>query len=174
MDKEIKDRIIKWDRLPIEALTPFQGELKKMSKKNRDKFRTIIIEKGFSFPMAVWDQGGKIFIIDGHQRLEVLKGLAAEGYEIPDVQCAFLEIKDVAEAKEMVSSGVSVFGSFTASGFQDFFEGTNIEFEKYRFQGLKFKTSRADKDVEIDRATLHTRKRECPECGHTWTDDKGG
>jgi ParB-like chromosome segregation protein Spo0J len=69
----IENHILKTELLDIDQLTPLQGGLKKLSDENFNKLRQSLVEKGFRFTVHVWESGGVIYIIDGHQRVHVMQ-----------------------------------------------------------------------------------------------------
>lgn len=67
--------------MTIDELIEMQGKLKRLDKENEEKLRSNLIKNGIVFPLFVWQNK----IIDGHQRLAVLRKLRQEGYEIDKV-----------------------------------------------------------------------------------------
>ena len=80
--KEIKITCKGADSFPIEALLAFQDNLKTLPKEEFEKLKHSIEKHGFSFPVFVWRNHSKKYIIDGHQRLYVLKKMLEDGYEV--------------------------------------------------------------------------------------------
>ena len=136
MKKEIKSRIIKTELVDISELTPFQGETKKLSDINFNKLRKVLIDEGFSFTIHVWETSGKIFIIDGHQRVSVMKSLLAQGYSIPKVNCAFISAKNFKEAKKLVLLAISQYGKIDKKGFHDFIGEDEFAFTDFELPDL--------------------------------------
>lgn len=68
------------DFLPLGSLKPFQGKFKILPDLERAKLKAQLLKQGLCEPIMVWKDGGKRFIVDGHQRQEVLKELIADGY----------------------------------------------------------------------------------------------
>ena len=58
-------------RLSVEELLEFQGELKTLHVKSYNRLKNSIMKYGFAFPMFIWK--GKNYLLDGHQRLRVIK-----------------------------------------------------------------------------------------------------
>jgi hypothetical protein len=112
--------------VPRQELETFQGNLVELRQENFDKLRRLIIAKGFRFPVFVWNNK----IIDGHQRLFVLKHLVeSEGYLFPyDVPVCDIEAKDEKEAKELVLIARSEYGDTTDEGLFDFLEVNKLSF----------------------------------------------
>jgi len=113
-------------KVPRKELESFQGNLVELKQENFDKLRRLIISKGFRFPVYVW--GSKI--IDGHQRLFVLKHLVEnEGYQFPhDVPVCDIEAKDEKEAKELVLIARSEYGDTSDEGLYEFLEVNELSF----------------------------------------------
>lgn len=100
------------DCISLEDLSNFQGEIKKISKKNLSKLKESIIKYGFSAPIFVWKHRGKNFIIDGHQTIKAIKALKLSGYTIPPLPVAFIEAENKAEAKEKLLQITSQYGEY--------------------------------------------------------------
>ena len=113
--------------VPRPELEAFQGNLVELRQENYDKLRRLIIAKGFRFPVFVWNNK----IIDGHQRLFVLKHLVEnEGYLFPhDVPVCDIEAKDEKEAKELVLIARSEYGDTTDEGLFEFLEVNKLSFD---------------------------------------------
>lgn len=111
-------------RLAPTDLTPLQGELKVLSKENLEKLKKSIKKFGFAFPVFVWEnpEDAKIYIIDGHQRLNALNDLKKEGYKIPQIPVSFIQASDLAEAKSKLLAAASHYGKFSKNGMKDFLD----------------------------------------------------
>lgn len=108
------------DALPLDALQDFQKNLKHLPEKSYWKLRNNILEHGFSAPIFVWLKGDQNFILDGKQRLIVLKDLAKEGYEIPPLPVAYIEAQTEKEAKQKLLTITSRYGKATVAGLDEF------------------------------------------------------
>lgn len=124
MAKEIKVTCDVKERLAVSDLTPLQGDLKVLSKEKLEKLKKSIRKFGFAFPVFVWEnaEDAKIYILDGHQRMNALADLKKEGYKIPQLPVAFIQAKDIAEARNKLLAVASQYGSFTKSGLKDFLD----------------------------------------------------
>jgi len=98
--------------LPIDRIVEFQGNLKKLSKKNLDRLKVRIIEDGFNVPFFVWDHKGDYRVLDGHQRLKALLSLRKDGWSLPLLPVAFIEAKDEADARKKLLAISSQYGEF--------------------------------------------------------------
>lgn len=138
MVKEIKVTALPEVHLDIEDLHNFQGELKTMTVESRNKLRRSIIEEGFAMPVAFFENAGIKYILDGHQRLDIMQGLKKEGYEIPKIPCHEIKAKDYNHAKKLLASFISQYGKITKTGFEDFFDGVDFDVKtEFEFPNLE-------------------------------------
>lgn len=71
-----------YERVPREGLLFFQGDLKELSVAEYTRLKTNIEREGFFEPIEVWkDKEGKLWVMDGHQRLQVMD---REGWKLPN------------------------------------------------------------------------------------------
>jgi len=61
----------------VANLKDFQGDLKDLSKLNYEKLKNEILTLGFSEPVSAWKAPDGLFILNGHQRIRVLKQMAS-------------------------------------------------------------------------------------------------
>lgn len=116
--------------VPLESLEPFQGDLKQLSKEEYEKFRKVLIQDGFSFCVHIWQNKKKNYIIDGHQRVFVLKQLReTEGFKIPAIPVSVIKAPSFKAAKLRVLSGASQYGRITQSGLHQFMTENEIAFD---------------------------------------------
>lgn len=121
MTKIIKIAVEGKTTLPLESLEPFQGALKITGKEDYEKFRNNMLKFGFSFVIHVWQSQGKNYIIDGHQRLSLLKQMKeTEGYEIPHLPVALVQADTYKEAKKKILAGTSQYGKMTPQSLLEF------------------------------------------------------
>jgi hypothetical protein len=104
----------------LSELEPFQGDIKKMSKKSREKLISLIEMYGLRFPFYVW--GDKI--IDGHQKQDVLTNDFKYFGDVPVVE---IQAENEKEAKELVLVSTSQHGTFDIEGLQDFTADLNMD-----------------------------------------------
>lgn len=127
---KIKINVESSTTVPLESLEPFQGTLKHIEKSEYEKLRKVLIEQGFSFAVHIWQHGGKNHIIDGHQRVFVLKQMkASEGFDVPDIPVSIVKAKTLREAKLRVLAGASQYGKLDKDGLREFMTENDIEFE---------------------------------------------
>jgi len=62
-----------------------------------------LIENNFAMPFFGWQNGEDVFVVDGHQRLQVLMELQGEGVKIPELlDCQLINAKDRKEAVKIL------------------------------------------------------------------------
>ncbi len=142
-------------RKELDDLEPFQGNLKKLSELDGVKLRKEILELGFSEPISIWQHAGKNFILNGHQRLAVLKGLRDEGYSIPPLPVSLVEADSCAQAKRKVLALTSQYGEITQDGLVEFLQNADISLEEavesFRFPELDLQELLSvEADIEQD------------------------
>lgn len=120
-------------------LVPIQGNLKSLSTVNFEKLKNRIVKGGFSFPFFVWRDGGKNYTLDGHQRLNVLRWLYDNGWEIPELPVCWVEAKDKKEAMRKILECSSQYGKIDDEGLYEFITKAEISTEEtgdFNFDGL--------------------------------------
>lgn len=126
MEKIIKVNCQGADNLPLDDLLDFQGDLKILKDVDCKKLKKIIIKHGITAPIHIWKQtSGKTakntkYILDGHQRVKVLKLLRKEGYKIPDLPVIYVKAANRESAKEILLAHVSSYGKVTREGLDMF------------------------------------------------------
>ncbi|MBA7533853.1 hypothetical protein ES705_26099 [subsurface metagenome] len=115
------------DNLPIEALTDFQDEIKKISKENLKKLKSRIIRRGINAPVFVWNNNGSHYLLDGHQRIKALLELKKEGYELPQIPVAYIDAKNKKDAKDALLGIASQYGDYVLEEIMDFTADLEIE-----------------------------------------------
>lgn len=121
--------------VPVGELEEFQGSLKTLSREQAVKIRESIQRYGFSFPIFAWeDRHGKKKIIDGHQRLHVLREMLAEGWELDGgaAPVAWIDAKSEREAKEKILLAASVYARVSEEGIKLFLEEADINLDEIR------------------------------------------
>ena len=131
------------DSRELGELRNFQRGLKTLSKEAAKRLKREIRELGFSEPVSVWEHGGVSHILNGHQRVAVLKMLAEEGYEVPQVPVSVVEAANESEAKRKVLALTSQYGEITPEGLQGFLAEAEIDLqeamESFRFPEVDMK-----------------------------------
>ena len=112
----------------LSELADFQGNLKKLTKDNAAKLKKEILELGFSEPVSVWEHDGSCFILNGHQRVAVLKLLEGEGYAVPPVPVSLVEADSLNQAKRKVLALTSQYGQMSVEGLGEYLDENQIPF----------------------------------------------
>lgn len=118
------------DVINLEELTEFQGNLKHRTDKDYKKIAASIQKHGFSFPFFVWKDDSINYVMDGHGRLETLRRMKAEGWEIPALPCVYIEASSASDAKEKLLKLNSQYGKMTAESVAEFLDGLTLDFEE--------------------------------------------
>jgi len=102
--------------LSIKELIPTQGELKDLTEANYNKLKLSFEKHGFIFPISIWQDGDKNYLIDGHQRQRVITK------EYGDVEVPIIKIpaKDIKEAAEILLKVTSQYGTITQEGLDTY------------------------------------------------------
>jgi len=155
--------------LPIDRLLEFQGNLKRLTQKNREKLMTSILEKGFIAPIFVWDDAGEYRMLDGHQRLKTLLFMREKGWDIPMLPVDVIEADDEQDAKKKLLAITSQYGQMTVDSVIEF--AGEIELEESEFSLPSGELYFSEPDVnDINNLFSNTEKKEkaekhCPHCG---------
>lgn len=99
------------DSLAIDSLKPFQGSLKKLSGKNKERLAKQIVKR-FIDPIKIWQYEGINYILNGHQRLSALHYLRESGYEMPLLPVDYIMAESYQEARENVLMLDSQYGVY--------------------------------------------------------------
>lgn len=170
--------------LRVQDLNEFQGDLKDLSEEGSDQLTGEIKETGFSFAPHAWlnPKDKKWMLVDGHQRIKVLRKLAKAGYQIPKIPTIPVIAKTYKEAKRRVLQGISQYGHVKPDGLHEFLTEADILIDdviasfdipevnlksfKTEFFGKKEKAEQKEKERDENPSKIvHT----CPECGHEFS-----
>ena len=158
------------DRLPLDIIEEFQGNLKKRGKKEIDKIIKSIEKYGFSFPFFVWNGTGHNYCLDGHGRIEALAEMRRQGYDLPMFPVAYIEAKDEEEAKNKLLRLNSQYGQMSIDSVLEFTAGMEIEWDDLDLPDsgeLAIVAPNFDPAGIEDQGRLDEKqKKVCPECGH--------
>ena len=109
---EISKELNHLEKVPVDSLQEFQGDLKDLTSREYSKLKKSLLEFGFITPIFTW--GSKI--IDGHQRLHVMIN---EGW-IQDVPILRISAHNEQDAKRKLLVISSQYGRVTQEGFDEF------------------------------------------------------
>jgi hypothetical protein len=134
---------------PIDRLIEFQGNLKRLSEKNREKLIGSICTKGFIAPIFVWDDHGEWKLLDGHQRLKTLIWMRQHGWDIPMLPVDVIEADDEQDAKKKLLAITSQYGEFDIDGYMEFTDGIEIDESIRLVDGEYFAPQEGDIDLDF-------------------------
>ena len=164
----------------LDDLIIIQGNFKSLSKSSAQKLRASILQEGFADPIRVWVSGGKMKkhnIIDGTQRITVMRQMRDEGYDIPPLPIDYIEAKTRKEAVRKIIALSSQFGDIDIHGLDELLADGSIKIEDVSsFARLmkggeikviepNFEPATQEKQGRLDQI-LKKRLITCPECGH--------
>jgi len=181
------------ERLAIHLLDNLQGSLKLLSDTNYNKLKNEILKDGFSFVVHVYEdnESAKIYIIDGHQRIETLRKMKIEGYIIPEIPIAFVQADNLDHAKRKVLAAASQYGSLNQNGagrvlrsiadmdlnfLNDNISMPSLNFEKMDFSlsdDISVSSHMRSRDIkntsaELNEEDFNNFSHKCPKCNFEW------
>lgn len=170
--------------ITFESLLEFQGNLKDLSKENYERLKSSILEEGFAAPIAVWQNKKKNHILDGHQRLRVIKELIKQGYDCPPLPVDYIEAKSEKEARRKLARVYeSRYGRLNEEGLYEFAQLAEFSPEQLikdldlpNFNMSRFIDGYYEKDYpsetkvfegskEYSEEDFSKLKHKCPKCG---------
>ena len=119
-------------RVPLAQLKRFQGTLKTLYQGQYNKLKASMESKGFFAPIFLW--AGHDYILDGHQRLNVLEREQWDvegGIPVVDIEAA--DEKDAAEKLLILSS---TYGKIDPQGVYEFTEMHEIPLTEFALADL--------------------------------------
>ena len=114
------------------SLNDFQGDFKTLSEVEYTKLKLnlfgdgVIPQNEFFVPLMVWiePKSKKPYILDGHQRINVIKSLNGMPYELPYIEIA---AKNKNEAKKKLALVNSQYGKITRDGWDSFMHDVDTD-----------------------------------------------
>lgn len=162
----------------LDALIPFQENLKELDEEGANKLRRSLLKHGISFPFFIWNNNGANYILDGTQRERVLLMMRKEGWEIPMLPVDFVEAKNKKEAREKILLILSQYGKMNEDSFRDFLEESRLAFDKISAMislpqiNIPIFLSNGEvvppEEFKEYTETIET-EYECPKCGYEWS-----
>lgn len=125
--EQVESAIKELVKLPITALEEFQGNLKDLTEENYARAKKSILKLKYSFAVHAWENEGKYYILDGHQRVRAMLKMADEGYAIPSIPTVLVEADSFKQAKEKVLAGTSQYGQMTGQGLYEFISESQLD-----------------------------------------------
>ena len=168
--------------ISINKLKDFQGNLKELGEEEFKKLKQAILNYGFSFPVFVWQNN----ILDGHQRLFIVRKLLEEGYTIDKIPVVEIEAANEQEAAEKLLLLNSCFGKISDEGLYKFIYEHDVDIDKLllqlsipdfdfeNFYNTYFVDEVLDKNKENEKRQEEKEEKkkknfiQCPKCGFKW------
>jgi hypothetical protein len=128
----------------VSSLLPLQGDFKDLSKKAFEKLKKSISSHGFIQPFFVWENDGKNFILDGHQRQKAIIDLYGDIF----VDCLVIDAANEIEAKKLILYYSSQYGEFDKDSFFTFANDIHFDdLKAFSFPGFNFLD---DDDLKVE------------------------
>lgn len=113
--KKIKINCTGTDWVPLKSIKPFQGKFKMLNDVEKVKLKSQLLKNGLCSPFVVWNEDGKKWALDGHQRQTAIDELLAEGCVLDSPQegqvpVVYSQAKDKDEAIRFLLSLASTYG----------------------------------------------------------------
>lgn len=118
ISKTIRIAVRGADVVPIERLRIIQDDLKSLSRERYLELRGEIEKWGVCFALHVWvnEQEKTLDILDGTQRIRVLREMIKEGWTLPGVPVCFVEAANEREAVLKCLAGAGMYGHPESDG----------------------------------------------------------
>lgn len=148
--------------LKLNEMHDFQGELKDLMEIDYKRLRKDIITNGFIDPFNVWQYEGKWYILDGHQRHRTLTKMQnEEHFEEQEFPVTIVHAESYKQAKSIVLSLSSNFGSMSHQGLYEFMTGADLDFNSlndYRLPEIDLDKF-AEEFGDLDKLTNESNKK---------------
>lgn len=120
-----------YDRLyQYKELTPSQGKLKTITKDATQRLVNSIKNNGYIFPIYVWQNEGKNYIIGGHHRSSVINNLQRQGYKIEGIPATHVKASSMAEAQKFVLLDSAQYAAIDKKYFGEFVAENNLNLDE--------------------------------------------
>ena len=111
------------DKLMLDQIVPFQGDLKKRTAKQVDELAASILTEGLLMPFAIWvNEKGENLLLDGHGRLAALNKLAETDPNVmlQEYPVVYIAADTEEQARKSLLQITSSYGSITRQGVAKF------------------------------------------------------
>lgn len=115
------------EKIKIDLLLNFSENLYKQKSEQKIKLVNTLIRNGIEFPIYIYKEKMKNWIISGGEVISALLQLQKEGYQIETIPCIPISAKSKIEAKEFSLLAYSHYGFITKNGLTTFSEGLSIQ-----------------------------------------------
>lgn len=132
--------------LPLSEIKDFQGNLKKLTKDNREKLFKSMIREGFMCPIFIWkNPEGVCKNLDGHQRVNTLSWMEQRGWDIPELPIVWIEAEDEKEARRKLLKITSQYGEFDMEELNSWF----AELDKEVADEIRLVDTQLELDLDV-------------------------
>ena len=128
----VVNRVMEMTTLPLDELIVLQGDLKSLSAVAYHKFRKQLLENGFTSPFHIWvdPKTKKKNLLDGTQRLKVLKMMRDDGVQLPaTLPAVVIEAQDKPHALRILLALATQYGKMTDESLSEFAIDAGISLE---------------------------------------------
>ena len=130
---KISEALAVLPKIDYRELNAFQGDFKTLSEVEFTKLRLNLFGDGaipqfeFFVPIMVWfePKSKKPYILDGHQRINVIKACNGTPHELPYIE---VKAKNKIEAKKKLALFNSQYGKITRDGWDSFMHDVDLDF----------------------------------------------
>jgi len=163
----------------LDDLIIIQGKFKTLSKTSAEKLKASILQEGFADPIRIWISGGKtkkMNIIDGAQRITVLKQMREGGYLIPALPVDYIKAQTKKEAIRKIVALSSQFGDISIVGLDELIKSGQVQIAE--IQPISWFMVAREYDLDLLQAEINTvsekelgileTTNKCPKCGYEW------
>lgn len=151
-DKTIQVKCIGTESISLEKLTPYNVRLKDRRDKDIASLARKIIDKGFSFPLFVWQRPdtNQNLILDGNGRYLALQWLQKKKYTIPAaIPVIRIEAADELQARKKVLEINNLNGKFSQDALLLFVEGLQIDMSDYTIPNIDYEILKAIQPKQV-------------------------
>ena len=169
MEKAIEVKCTGTELVKLNKLKEFQEGIKSLSPENKEKLKCSIMKYGIIAPFFVWKNSRKKYLLDGHQRILVLRELINTGYIVPDVPVIYVQAETEQEAKEKLLQITSQYGDFELKQLDLFLEDIILERDEIRLMKTEINLTIPNfnpVDPEDQGQLDKIKEKVCPNCGY--------
>ena len=118
----IEIKCVTQDKALLTDMVPFQGELKKRTDKDIEALAESLSTDGLLMPFALWRHEDKLYILDGHGRLQALVRLSLTDPTIlqGEYPIILIEAETEDDARKALLQITSTYGKFNRNGILQF------------------------------------------------------
>ena len=122
--QELQSRVLKTEKILWRTLLFVQDEdFKEWNIDGDEKLFNSLLKYQFADPFKVWQDGDKLYCLDGKHRFLDLIKIADAGINVPDLLPAtFIDCRDIKEAAELVLIYSSAYARITNEGLLNFMD----------------------------------------------------